>query len=231
MSLHTHTVSLEVYTVLKQLMGKPFLNSFNLAGGTALSLQIGHRLSVDIDLFTSENFDKEELVKHLQKDFVLAKCRTGDIAVQGFINKTAVDFVYFPYPLIKPLAVDDQIRMVSREDLAAMKLYAVRNSGKRMKDFVDVSYLNRHFTLNEMIGFFKQKFALDEIHVLRTITDFSKLDLSESAVIRLAQGHSYNWGDIEKSLLTMVSNPDSVFQNKPASEKPLVRPKAKWWKF
>ena len=63
--LHKETVSSEMWILLQTLMKDEMLKDFNLVGGTALSLQIGHRLSIDIDLFTTKGFDEQELLKHL----------------------------------------------------------------------------------------------------------------------------------------------------------------------
>src|SRR5690606_26794175 len=63
--LHKETVSSEMWKLLQTLIKDEMLKDFNLVGGTALSLQIGHRLSIDIDLFTTKGFDKQKLLKHL----------------------------------------------------------------------------------------------------------------------------------------------------------------------
>ena len=67
--LHFETVEPHTLELLKELMGKPYLSTFNLVGGTALSLQLGHRKSIDLDLFSKEEFDGAKLLESLEKDF------------------------------------------------------------------------------------------------------------------------------------------------------------------
>lgn len=226
--MKTETITLEMYSALKKLMSLPYLNSFNLAGGTALSLQIGHRLSIDIDLFSSDNFDKNELHQRIEEDFTCRDFITTDISIRGFIGNVALDLVCFKYPLIKPLRVEDQIRMVSIEDLAAMKLFAISSSGERIKDYVDIANLSDYFSLNQMIEYFTQKFGADSIHVLRSISDFTRLNKSRISEVRLTAGHSCNWDDVENRLLAMVDNPNTIFNSQTT---PPIRPeiRRKWW--
>ncbi len=67
--LHTKTVEPGTFALLNRLMALPELNNFYLVGGTALSLQYGHRISVDIDLFCNEKFENEVILKVLEKEF------------------------------------------------------------------------------------------------------------------------------------------------------------------
>ena len=63
--LHKQTIDTVTLAILKQLMVHPSLDNFVLVGGTALALQIGHRKSVDLDLFTVVAFDPDTLLADL----------------------------------------------------------------------------------------------------------------------------------------------------------------------
>ena len=69
--LHLKTVEPNTFSVLKQLMTIPELQEFHLVGGTALSLMYGHRMSIDLDLFSTSNFNndviKDSLIKHFKE--------------------------------------------------------------------------------------------------------------------------------------------------------------------
>lgn len=67
--LHLETVEPVTLGLLKSLMSKPYLSQFVLVGGTALALQIGHRKSIDLDMFTVTDMDTETLLDNLQKDY------------------------------------------------------------------------------------------------------------------------------------------------------------------
>ena len=67
--LQTQTIEPGTLSVLKSLMMIPELNQFSLVGGTALSLKYGHRTSIDLDLFSNENFEHEIIIESLQNTF------------------------------------------------------------------------------------------------------------------------------------------------------------------
>ncbi|GAA3950725.1 hypothetical protein GCM10022246_01540 [Pedobacter ginsengiterrae] len=122
-------------------MNDPKLEQFFLVGGTALSLKIGHRISIDIDLFTLENFDPNLLQDHILWNYGSNLKVIGTGALMGLIDGVKVDFITHPYPHVQPLDNLENIRMASLQDIAAMKLNAVVGSGERIKDFVDLYYL------------------------------------------------------------------------------------------
>ncbi|HEY4760640.1 MAG TPA: nucleotidyl transferase AbiEii/AbiGii toxin family protein [Thermoguttaceae bacterium] len=144
------------------LLGKLDLqdaDDFYLAGGTALALQIGHRTSVDFDFYSKEPFDNLELLASLQEQI-------SDLTVQSqeektlrvFSQDTEVSFFVYPYPLIRPTVQFDQLKLASKEDIAAMKLIAIVQRGTQ-RDFVDIYFLLQEFSLRELLSFATQKFA------------------------------------------------------------------------
>src|ERR1700686_5143992 len=102
--------------VLKDLMQIPALNNFYLVGGTALALYFGHRMSVDIDLFSTTEFKNESLIAHLEEKFSGFSYRNthNPIGLFGYINDIKVDFVKHHYhPLIGNPVREDGIRLLS----------------------------------------------------------------------------------------------------------------------
>ncbi|MEJ0104693.1 MAG: nucleotidyl transferase AbiEii/AbiGii toxin family protein [Bacteroidota bacterium] len=93
--LHTETVTKETLALLKELMQLPWLDDFRLVGGTGLSLQYGHRISVDIDLFTDKPVDFEEiswqLVHYFGKD--LGDARPSPMGIFAMIKNIKTDFI------------------------------------------------------------------------------------------------------------------------------------------
>ncbi|MBK6995806.1 MAG: nucleotidyl transferase AbiEii/AbiGii toxin family protein [Lewinellaceae bacterium] len=157
---------------MKQLMAMPQLDSFFLVGGTALALQYGHRFSVDLDLFTTEPFDKEALLEVLNQEFsVSVESESKNIYIT-YINDVKVDFVKVAYPRLFPLIEMDGIRMLEIRDLAPMKLNAVTGRGTK-KDFYDIYFLLKIMPVTEIIDLFRKKFSQHEVfHVIKSLSYF-----------------------------------------------------------
>ncbi len=132
-------------------------NEFLLVGGTSLALQIGHRNSIDIDLFGDCEIEEELFTNTLSKlgTFEVFK-RSRNILITS-IDDVKVDFVNYQYPLLKKKLVIDGIRLASKEDIAAMKLNAIVGRGSK-KDFIDLYFLLNDFSLNQMIDFYIKKY-------------------------------------------------------------------------
>jgi hypothetical protein len=166
--------------LLKELMALPALEQFVLVGGTNLALRLGHRLSIDFDLFTEREFDTEYLYSQLEQAFSgceLVGSRPGMLFT--FVENIKTDLIRLPYPLIQPIEIIDGIRMASMADIAAMKLAAVSQRGAK-KDFWDVAELLDHFTLTDMVAFFKQKYGhRDAFYVLRSLVYFEDAESSK----------------------------------------------------
>jgi predicted nucleotidyltransferase component of viral defense system len=158
--LQIKTVESGTLSILKKLMEIPELQSFCLVGGTALALKYGHRTSVDLDLFSTENFEHQSIIDALRRTFGTAFEHDGDFAKWGifcFISGVKIDLVHYPHPIIRPIEVQKGIRLYNNCDLAAMKIQAVLGRGKK-KDFWDVYELLQHYDLQQMIDFHKEKY-------------------------------------------------------------------------
>jgi predicted nucleotidyltransferase component of viral defense system len=171
--LQTQTIQRETLDLLKQLMSMPILQSFALVGGTNLSLRFGHRLSVDLDLFTPQPFNVDATSQAILTAFpktVIAS--QSEHMLFLYINEVKVDMVVLPYPYIEPLDVWDGVRLVSVPDIIAMKLSAVARRGVK-KDFWDLAELLEMYSLAEMIAFYKAKYASNDIfHLVRALAYF-----------------------------------------------------------
>ena len=135
--LHKETVDASTLELLKQLMADKRLEGFVLVGGTALSLQMGHRVSVDLDLFVNRDFEAEELREYLERTYHLQTDYLAFATVKGEIDGVQVDCIAHSYPWIGPFVEEDGIRLASMEDICAMKLNAIAGNGTRIKDFID----------------------------------------------------------------------------------------------
>lgn len=158
-NLYYNTVSPLLLSVLKTLMSAKEFDEFRLVGGTALSLYRGHRLSVDIDLFTDADYgsvDFDAIDRYLRKTY--AYVDTNDYHVVGmgkayYVGQSKEDCIkldlFYTEEFINELEVIDGIRLASIEDIIAMKVDVVRRGGRK-KDFWDIHELMNDYSLNEM---------------------------------------------------------------------------------
>jgi predicted nucleotidyltransferase component of viral defense system len=165
--------------LLKSLMSKPYLDQFFLVDGTSLALQMGHRFSVDLDLFTIADFDQEELLATLKTDFEVVVEVTSPSIFITRIEGVKVDFVRFRYGLLCPVLHIEGIRMLEIRDVAPMKLDAVTKRGSK-KDFYDIYFLLQMMPLQEILDLYDKKFQHSTLfHVIKSLTYFD--DAEEQA--------------------------------------------------
>jgi len=130
---------------------KSFNRSFYLVGGTAIALHLGHRRSIDFDLFTSTNLVKHRIKsKLLQIPFHQVPIFEDYDQLHLMINNVKVTFFNYPYPIVHPVNVGTVITMPTLLSLAAMKAFALGRRAK-WKDYVDMYFiLHNHFTIGEI---------------------------------------------------------------------------------
>lgn len=195
--LHLKSISPELLELLTQLMHDDVFKHFNLVGGTALALQIGHRISIDIDLFGNCEIDEIAVLDQLNACgpvHVLKKSKNILIcSVQGI----KVDIVNYSYPILENTLISDGIRMVGLKDIAAMKMNAIAGRGCK-KDFIDVYYLLQYFTLEVMIDLYLQKYSNgSEFLVRKSLTFFDDAEEEEMPVML----EDISWDRIKERIL------------------------------
>lgn len=163
--LHHEAVNPNTLVLIKDIMAIPLPERFRLVGGTALALQIGHRRSYDIDFFSDESFESDEILSLLKKKFRITLLRQTKASANITIKKIKVDFVCSPYPWLKKSKVSEAIKMAALEDIAAMKLLAITNRGRK-RDFFDLWFLLKEFSFKELVGFFQNRYNDHELFML-----------------------------------------------------------------
>ncbi len=156
--LSLRTIEPHTLELLKHLMGESYLNECRLVGGTSLALQYGHRSSIDLDLFGNVPDDDQALLDILEAFGVVQAQKTSKYIKSFVVDTIKVDFVnYSRYPWLEDAVVEDGLRLASPKDIAAMKAYAIQNRGSK-KDFIDMYFLLQYFSLEEILGFYAQKY-------------------------------------------------------------------------
>jgi len=186
-ALYLNTVSVLLWDALKQLMSIEAFNTFRLVGGTSLSLQLGHRASIDIDLFTDAEYgsiDFEYLESILKQTFTYVDTLSVDAVGMGksyFIGNNENDLVkldlFYTDTFVFPCVIEDNVRFSSIEEIAAMKFEIIAQGGRK-KDFWDVHELLGTFTIDQMIDFYLKRnpYSYSKDELLPQILDFSIAD-------------------------------------------------------
>jgi len=155
--LHFETIEPATLGLLRKLQSIEELANVRLVGGTALAMQIGHRTSIDLDLFGLLDFSPEdysEKLLQLGKLEFIKKSKNIQILI---IDGIKVDIVNYHYPWLEDALNKEDIIMGSKKDIAAMKLNAISGRGTR-KDFVDLYFLLNEYSLNEIMQFYLAKY-------------------------------------------------------------------------
>ncbi|MEO8711682.1 MAG: nucleotidyl transferase AbiEii/AbiGii toxin family protein [Parafilimonas sp.] len=179
-------------------------DTFCLVGGTGLALRYGHRMSVDLDFFSYEDYDTAALVDALLKEFthkLELESKRPKWGIFCFIDGIKTDIVHYPHPTIRPPETIDGIRLYSSPDIAAMKINAILGRGKK-KDFWDLAQLLLHYKLKELITFHKQKYPAQNllITIPQAITYFDDAEESEDPVSLKDQ----TWSSVKKIIQKSV---------------------------
>ncbi len=187
--------------LLIRLMAEPALASFNLGGGTALALWFGHRLSIDLDLFSPSSFDPHAVFARLG-DRSAKVLGTADDTLEMRIDGVKVEIFRYRYPLLQDVAIVESVRLLSVADLSCMKLSAVANRGSR-KDFVDLALLVREHGLPTMLRWYVEKFVgYETLSVLRSLVYFE--DAEDEPEPRMLQ--PMPWGVVKQTLCEAVAS-------------------------
>jgi len=214
--LHYTTTSPQLLSILKKLMESSGFNEFRLVGGTALSLHKGHRLSVDIDLFTDAAYGSinfETLEKYLRDNWPYVD--TTDIIPVGmgkpyFVGLNKDDCIkldlYYTDEFINNFQLVDGIRLASIDEIVAMKVDVIGRGGRK-KDFWDMHELMNDYSLVKMLALHKLRYPFihNNQHLINKFTDFSQAD-TDFDPICLRKKH---WEIIKLDLMEFVNSAKS----------------------
>lgn len=155
--LQYKTIEPATLELLKVLQALPLLKETRLVGGTALALQLGHRKSVDLDFFGDLAIPFEEIHQILaaQHDITVIQ-KSKNINIYE-VDHVKIDFVNYSYEWIDDVILEEGVRLASLKDIAAMKVTAIIGRGTK-KDFIDLFYLLKYFSLEEILGFYQEKY-------------------------------------------------------------------------
>ena len=187
MKLYYSTVSPLLLRILQTLMKRSEFSMFRLVGGTALSLFQGHRMSIDIDLFTDEKYnsvDFKSIDSYLRKTFLYVDGIDYQEIGMGksyYIGESPSDCIkldlYYTDKFIENVVFIDNIRLASVAEIIAMKLDVIMRTGRK-KDFWDINELEDSYSIEQMIAFHQKRypFSFDKKMLKEKLIDFSGAD-------------------------------------------------------
>lgn len=186
--LHTDVLTDESRKLFPKL--SVFKGDFYLAGGTALALQIGHRVSVDLDLFSQHPIKKtllarvEEIYKETQMEILINNSRELTLLIQE-VKHT---FLHYPFPTILPFTEDKTINLLSSKEILATKAYTIGRRGV-FKDYIDLfsGLVSGASSLQEIVNLAREKYrdAFNDRLFLEQLVYLD--DITEDAIIMLGR--------------------------------------------
>lgn len=195
--LHTKAVEQKTLDLLIRLSELDCLQDFILVGGTALALQYGHRKSIDLDFFgdvseLDESFFTE-FFRSVGDAHLINKSR---VMLGYFIDNIKVDVVKYKYPFLNNPIENGPIRLAHPQDIGAMKLAAITGRGKK-KDFVDLYYLLKEYSMSDLCNFYQRKFPDGNLYiVLKSIGYFEDADTDQDLVMI----EEVDWVEIKETI-------------------------------
>lgn len=182
------------------LLGKEkILEKCYMAGGTALALQLGHRLSFDLDFFTPVEFERKELIQKMES-FGLKVDREDWGTILGKIGDIKFSLFHYQYPLVAQTIDYLGNNLASMQDIAAMKIDAIGGRGAK-RDFTDLYFLIKKLgDLQLLLKFYDEKYqklTANKVHILKSLTYFDDADKEEDPKMLAPD---YSWETVKKTL-------------------------------
>lgn len=169
-----NAVDKQLLLLIDQLALRPDVTDpFYLAGGTGLALQLGHRASIDIDLFSQQAFNAERYAS-LLIGLGGRVTQVEEGSVHGEAAGVKVSFLHYPYPVLKSFQDVHGLKVASLDDIAAMKVVAISQRGDK-KDFFDLYEILKTVSPRDLKTQFLEKFGASRIncyHILKSLLYF-----------------------------------------------------------
>lgn len=184
MALHAEVMPVTQQRMLRRLGTFTSDRGFYLGGGTAIAIQLGHRRSIDLDWFTSEEIGEPiDLATELRRfglPFEVSSLEEGTL--HGEADGVRLSFLHYRYKaLASPVEWSGYgCHLLALEDLACMKLSAIGDRGAK-RDSIDIYALGRaRFTLEQMLDFYREKFDVRDVaHTVMALTYFDDAEEEE----------------------------------------------------
>lgn len=172
--MRTAGIAPDTLAVLKKVAATSLKDHYYLAGGTACALHFGHRLSHDLDFFSLDPIDPQQLLVLLKPLGQLRTTQNEPGTFNGMLDEVKISFFIYPYPLIDKTIEYESAQIASIKDLACMKLEVVSSRGSK-RDFIDLYQISQQYPLSQQLEWFKQKYQNTNIsttHIIKSLSYF-----------------------------------------------------------
>lgn len=200
--LHLETIEPKALELLRRLQALAIFEDCRLVGDTALALQLGHRKSVDLDIFSTIDAGPEDIrdacreLGHLEISKI-----SGNINIY-WLDGVKVDCVNYPYEWLEECRTLDGLRIASISDIAAMKISAIINRGTK-KDFIDLYFLLQKMSLEYILDLYGRKYIDGSRFIaIKSLTYFDDAESDPMPYMF----NDVAWEDIKSSIITEVKN-------------------------
>ena len=177
---------------------------FYLGGGTALALQIRHRISRDFDFYTPDDFDPYVLSGKFIRVFKkIVPVHTAEGTLMVAVDNIEMSFFRYSYPLLRPLVKTEYVDLLSLEDIAAMKMIAIVQRGTK-RDFIDIYCLLKNLSLERLFDLTRDKYKVFNKYIgLRALAYFNDAEKEKSGR-GLTTFEKVGWDKIKKRIIDLV---------------------------
>ena len=199
--LQYQTIYPATLQLLKELQSLELLKECRLVGGTALALQLGHRNSIDLDFFGTVPETSEEILDALRENHEVTIIKESKNIHIYLIDGVKVDIVNYKYGWIDTPIEEDGIRLAGIKDIVAMKVAAIIGRGTK-KDFIDLCFLLKQFSLKEILELYLQKYPDGSLFIaLKSLSYFE--DAEADPMPNMFE--DVNWPDIKAFIRDSIS--------------------------
>ncbi len=156
------------------LEARSVLQDFYLAGGTGLAFHLGHRRSIDMDLFREAEFSGTNIRDRLRGLAGQQNLETSVGTLHMELHGIKISLLHYPYPLLFPTRKFQSIAVADPRHIACMKLDTIANRGRR-RDFVDLYVAAQAFGIREIFAWFENKYSAlsyNRTHLFKALTYF-----------------------------------------------------------
>lgn len=202
--MYKEVINKKTERLLKEIEKQDILKNFYLAGGTALALQIGHRKSIDLVWFSRDSFSTNKLKNSLKTLGKLKVDEEMEDTLNCSLDGVKLSFFEYPYKVLFPFVdYSKNIKLADKRDIACMKINAASSRGSK-KDFIDIYFLLKEYSLKELLELFNRKYKdidYNRLHILKSLSYFEEAE-NEPMPLMIK---GVNWKEIKKEIIKKIN--------------------------